>query len=151
MNGKAAVDIALGMGDQTFQRHVGVDLAMAWFGALVIVHDRTDLQDTGAVDVADELLDIGIAGIQQDMLRLTLLDDEPVFQDDKMVGKLQRLVQIVGDEDNGFVKILLKPQKKVLHRGADQRVERGERLVHQHHLGIRGQRPRKPDTLLHSA
>ena len=39
----------------------------------------------------------------------------------------------------------------VLQMGAGQRVERAERLVHQQHLGLHGERAGDADALLHAA
>ena len=124
---------------------------MACGAALALGHHRADTQHACAVDVADEFFDIGIARVQQDVLWLALLDNETVLQDHQMIGKFQRLIKIVGDEDDGLVKILLQLQKQVLHGCADQRVEGREGLVHQHDISIRCQRPRQTDTLLHPA
>ena len=57
----------------------------------------------------------------------------------------------MGDEDDGLVKLFLKIEEDVLHIRTDQRVEGGERLVHEQDLGIGGKRTGKPDTLLHAA
>ena len=46
--------------------------------------------------------------MQQDMLRLALLHDKTVLQDYKVIGQLQRLIKIVGDEDDGLVQLFLQ-------------------------------------------
>ena len=47
--------------------------------------------------------------------------------------------------------LLLEPADLVLHVAADQRVERAERLVVEHHLGVGRERARDADPLLHAA
>ena len=46
---------------------------------------------------------------------------------------------------------VLEPDHLVLHVAADQRVERAERLVVEHQLGLDRERPREADALLHAA
>ncbi len=46
---------------------------------------------------------------------------------------------------------LLQAHQLVLHLGADQRVEGGERLVHEQDRRLGRQRPGEPDALLHAA
>ncbi len=53
------------------------------------------------IDVADEVLDVGISRVQQNALRLALLDDGAVLEDHKVIGQFQRLIEIVSDEDHG--------------------------------------------------
>ena len=57
----------------------------------------------------------------------------------------------MGDEEHGLA--LLRPdfQKLPLHDLAGLRVERGEGLVHQQHIGVDGQRPGEVDALAHAA
>ena len=68
-----------------------------------------------------------------------------------MIGQFQRLVEIMGDEDDGLVQLGLEVDQQILHVGADQRIERRERLVHQHDVGIAGQRAGDSNPLLHPA
>ena len=72
------------------------------------------------------------------------------------VGEEHRLVDRVGDEDDGAAlasRAVLAPdaQQLVLQDEARLRVERGERLVHQQHLGLVGHQPRERDALPHAA
>ena len=46
---------------------------------------------------------------------------------------------------------LLQAHDLVLHVAADQRIERAERLVVEHHLGVGRERARDADALLHAA
>ena len=64
---------------------------------------------------------------------------------------LQRLVEIVADEDDGLLQRALQLDQLVLQMLADQRVERRERLVHQQDAGVGGEGARQADALLHAA
>ena len=64
------------------------------------------------------------------------------------VAELDRLVDVVGDEHDGLAEFVLQPDELVLQLRPDHRVDRGERLVHQHHRRIGGQRPGDADPLL---
>ena len=59
--------------------------------------------------------------------------------------------EVVGDEDHRLLHLLLEADHLVLHVAADQRVERAERLVEQHDLGVGGERAGQADALLHPA
>ena len=59
--------------------------------------------------------------------------------------------EVVGDEDHRLADLVVQPDDLVLHVAADQRVERGERLVEQQHVGVAGERPGQADALLHAA
>src|SRR3546814_20975408 len=52
------------------------------------------------------------------------------------VADAHGFVEVVGDEDDGARILALEAQQLVLHLRADQRIEGGERLVHQQDLGI---------------
>ncbi len=67
------------------------------------------------------------------------------------VAELEGLGQVVGDEHHRLADLVVQPDDLVLHVPADQRVERGERLVEQQHVRVAGQRPGQPDALLHAA
>ena len=68
-----------------------------------------------------------------------------------MIAQEQRLIQIMGDEDDGLAQPRLKFLQLQLHVMPDQRIEGRERLVHQQNLGIGGQRPGQTHALLHAA
>ena len=63
----------------------------------------------------------------------------------------ERLLDRVGDEDDGLAELPPEPQNQPLHLLARQRVERPERLVHQDHLGLVGEAARERHPLLHAA
>ena len=67
------------------------------------------------------------------------------------VGEQHRLVEIVGDEQDGLFGAGMDLQQLALQRLARLRIERAERLVHQQHLGIDGERAGDADALLHAA
>jgi DtxR family Mn-dependent transcriptional regulator len=67
------------------------------------------------------------------------------------VSELERLHQVVRDEDHRLAKLALQPDHFVLHVAPDQRVERAERLVEEHDLGVHGERPGETDPLLLAA
>ena len=68
-----------------------------------------------------------------------------------LVAELHRLVDVVGDEEDGLAQLILQPEELVLELLADHRVDRAERLVHEHHRRVGGQRARHPDPLLLAA
>ena len=67
------------------------------------------------------------------------------------VGQKHRLVDLVGDEQHGLAALLPDAQQLGLHDLARLRVERGERLVHQQHVGIDRERAGEIDALAHAA
>ena len=68
-------------------------------------------------------------------------------QDRDAVAELDRLVDVVRDEDHGLPHLLLQAQELVLKPRAHDRVDRAERLVHQHQRRVRGERAREADAL----
>ena len=67
------------------------------------------------------------------------------------IGQIDRLVDLMRDEQHGLARLAPDLQQLGLHVLARLRVERGERLVHQQHHRIRRQRPGQVDALLHAA
>src|SRR5215216_504145 len=61
-------------------------------------------------------------------------------QHDDAVGQVDRLVDVVGDEQDRHAVLLAHPQHEVLEVAARLRVDRGERLVHQQDLRLIGKR-----------
>ena len=70
------------------------------------------------------------------------------LEDGDLVTQLDGLVDVVGDEHDRLAEFRLQAQELVLQLAADDRVDGAERLVHQHHRRIRGQRPGHADPLL---
>ena len=67
------------------------------------------------------------------------------------IGEEKRLVDVVGDEDDGLLVLLPDPLDLVLELGAGQRVERRQGLVEQQHFRAHGQGPGDADALAHAA
>ncbi len=67
------------------------------------------------------------------------------------VGEIDRLVDVVGDHEGGLPGLKTNAADLVLQRAARQRVQRRERLIHQHDLRRDRQRARNADTLFHAA
>jgi hypothetical protein len=57
----------------------------------------------------------------------------------------------VGDEEDRLAELGLQPEELVLELLADDRVHRAERLVHEHHRRVGGERPSHSDALLLAA
>ena len=101
--------------------------------------------------VADEVADVVVGRRPHHLVRRPDLDDLAVAHDQDPVAELERLAEVVGDEDHGLAHVAVQPDDLVLHVAADQRVEGGERLVEEDQRGVRGQRPPEADALLHAA
>ena len=99
-------------------------------------------------DVADEVGDVVIGRRADQLLGPARLDDRSVAHDHDVVAELERLGEVVGDEDHRLPDLVVQPDDLVLHVPPDQRVEGAERLVQEHHLGIHRECPRQPDALL---
>ena len=69
-------------------------------------------------------------------------------QDGHLVAELDRLVDVVRDEEDGLAELALQAQELVLQLVADDGVDRGEGLVHEHHRGVGGEGARHPYALL---
>ena len=67
------------------------------------------------------------------------------------VGELHRLVDVVGDEDDGLALGLPDAQQFAAHDEAGDGIERAEGLVEKEHVGIDGQGARHFEALLHAA
>jgi hypothetical protein len=80
-----------------------------------------------------------------------LRDPRALTQHGNPVAHLDRLVDVVGDEDDRLAQLRLEAQELVLESLAVDGVHRAEGLVHQHHGRVRGERPGNPDPLLLAA
>ena len=72
-------------------------------------------------------------------------------EDGYAVAEPYGLVDVVRDEDDGLVQLPLEAQEFVLELGADHGVDRAERLVHEQHRRVRGERAGHADALLLAA
>ena len=116
-----------------------------------ITHHPAQRQHVRTGHVADEVAHVVVGGRADHLVRRADLDDLAVAHDQDPVAELERLLQVVGDEDHRLADLVVQPDHLVLHVPADQRVERRERLVEQHHRRVDGQRAGQPDPLLHAA
>ena len=99
----------------------------------------------GPHEVTDEV----IGGIGEDRFRGVVLDDfGPGLQDRDPVAELDRLIEVVGDEDDGLAELVLQAQQFVLQPLAGNRVDGPERLVHQQNRRVGSQCPCDPHPLL---
>lgn len=98
--------------------------------------------------LADEVPYEVVPGRRLNLLGRSYLLDSPFPQNGDAVGDTDRLVHVVGDEDDGLPEIFLQRYQLVLQRLAADRIERSERLVHQDDLRIGRQRAENADALL---
>ena len=63
----------------------------------------------------------------------------------------KRFLDRMRDEDHGEADVFPQPDQFFLHLAAGERIERGERLVHQQHGRLHRERARDGDALLHAA
>ena len=110
---------------------------------------RQERQPAVAAVAADEAVDevVGRAGEQlPGLVVLGQLAADAEHRD--LVAELDRLVDVVGDEHDRLAQLGLQPEELVLQALADHRVDRAERLVHQQHGRVGGQRAGDADALL---
>jgi hypothetical protein len=84
---------------------------------------------------------------QQVRGRRVLREPAGIAQDRDPVAHLDRLVDVVRDEDDRLAQLGLEAQELVLEALAGDRVERAERLVHQHHRRVGRERAGDSDAL----
>ena len=75
----------------------------------------------------------------------------PVAHHRDAVAEAERLVHVMRHEHDRGAEAALDVEQVLLRLGADDRIERTERLVHQQHRRFGGQRARHPDALLLAA
>ena len=102
-------------------------------------------------NVADEVRHVLVRGRADDLLGRSELDDASVAHDRDAVAEPERLGEVVGDEHHRLARLLLQAADLVLHVAADERIERAERLVVEHHRRVSGERAGDADPLLHPA
>src|SRR5699024_7789142 len=113
-------------------------------------HDAFCGQDPSAVNVRGERSNVVVSRFRQNLFRRSNLCDFAVFHDSDTVTQEHRFVQVVSNEDNRSSESVLNLLQFFLHFTANERVQRGERFVHQHHVGICGQCTSKPHPLPHT-
>ena len=108
---------------------------------------RADERVAHPVDGADEAHHELVRRLLVEVARLADLLHLAVVHDDDLLGDVHRLLLVVRHEDGRHVHLVVQaaqPDAQVL---AHARVERSERLVEQHHLGLHRQRARKRHAL----
>ena len=78
-------------------------------------------------------------------------DSRPLGHDADPIRQQDRLGDVVGDEHDGLAGLVPDIDQLALHASAGLRIERAERLVHQHDLRIAGQHAGDLHPLLHAA
>ena len=99
----------------------------------------------------DELGDVVICGISENLLWGPDLDDASVAHDCDPITEEHRLVEIVGDEDDGLLEFALQLNELLLHLASDQWIECRKCLVHEQDVGFSCESAGQTDTLLHAA
>ena len=98
---------------------------------------------------ADEVLDEVVGGRHQQLGRGRVLGQHTALLHDRdPVAHLDRLVDVVGDEEDGLADVRLQAQELVLQALAADRVDGAEGLVHQHQRRVGGERLGDADALL---
>ncbi len=69
--------------------------------------------------------------------RIQLLD-HAVLHDGDAISQAQSLVEVMGNEQDGFAQYALQSQKLVLHLFAYQGIKRGERFIQKPDIGFYG-------------
>ena len=72
-------------------------------------------------------------------------------QHDDLVGQVDRLLDRVRDEQEGLLLVLAQAQQVFLELAAGLLVDGRERLVHEQHVGVDGERAGEADALAHAA
>jgi hypothetical protein len=88
-----------------------------------------------------------IDGVVQDSLGRVVLHQTTVPHDRDPVGETNRLIYVVGHEDDGLVQVALNAGELALKSPAIERIDRTERLVHEEHGRVCRKRPSHTDPL----
>src|SRR5205823_6502326 len=97
-----------------------------------------------------ETLGVRVESTTEDVVPGTLLDDLPGIHDRNPIRHLRDDGDIVGDDDDRHMKALLECQDFIHDLCRRYHVEGRRRLVHDHELGIEGERHRDIRSLLHA-
>ncbi len=114
------------------------------------LHDRAGIEQPRTVDIPGEGGDIVTAGVHDDFLGRAFAHHLAVGHDRNPGAELQGFLEVMGDEQDGFLQGALQAQQLVLHLRANQRVEGAEGFVHDQHIGVGGQCPGQADPLAHA-
>src|SRR6266508_977357 len=106
--------------------------------------------DSVLEDLAEEVLGPVVARVGEELLGRALLDDLPVGHEEHSVGRRAGEAHLVGHDDHGHA-LLGEVDHDVEDLLDHLRVERGGRLVEEHHLGVHREGARDRDALLLAA
>ena len=120
-------------------------------GSLGRHHHLAGRQDRFQAHVLREVPDVFVLRSEHNVLRRPNLGHAAIVQDGDAVAQLQRLIEVVGDKDDGLLQFFLQSQQLILHLAAYQGVEAAERLVHEQNFGVYRQGPGQAHPLLHPA
>ena len=98
--------------------------------------DGLESEHVALGDVAEEVLDVGIGGMEHEVHRRAHLHHRAIAHDRDAIPELHRLAQVVCDEDHRLAQLAVQADDLILHIAADQRIECAEGLVEEHHVGI---------------
>ena len=110
-----------------------------------------DHAGVGDRDRRQQRLGIGMIGRREDLVGRALLDDVAEIHDDDAVGDVAHHRQIVADEQHRRLVLALDVHQQLGDRRLHRHVERRDRLVGHHHLGVAGKGPGHADALLLAA
>ncbi len=117
---------------------------------LLAADDIAGTEHIGQIHAAKEGTHIIVGRLAQDLVGCPDLDHLTVLHDGDAITDTHRFIQIVGDKDDGALMAGLQLEQFILHLGADQRIQRGESLIHQQYVGVIGQCAGQTDPLLHA-
>ena len=120
-------------------------------GGLGVADDIAGGDDPSGIDAPEKGPHIVVGRILQNLFRRAHLHHPTAFHDGDPVTDAQRLVEVMGDKDDGPLMAVLQLEQLVLHLGTDQGIERRKRLIHQQDIRIDGQAAGQPHPLLHAA
>ena len=114
--------------------------------------DRLQREQLDPARAADERGDELARGLREQRLGRAVLGDlAALLHDRDPVAEQHGLVDVVGDEDDGLAEVALEPLELLLERAAADGVDGAERLVHQQHGRVGGERAGDADALLLAA
>ena len=128
----------------------GVDVLLAHGHHAGVALHRRDAAGQQVV-VADEGGHEGAHGLLVQHLRRGHLLDAAGVEHRHAIGHRHRFLLIVGDVDDGDAQLALDAPDLELHLLAQAAIERPQRLVHQHQIGLEHQRPGDGHALLLAA
>lgn len=100
---------------------------------------------------AQEVFDEAVGGTGEQFVGRGILFEPAAAEDSDLVRHLHRFVEIVRDEDDRLADLPLHLQELLLDGFAVDRIDRPERLVHQHDRRIGRKGAQNADTLLLAA